>query len=156
MEQASSQGRPWTWTPPPLMNWIMTTWLKLPLMHRMVSHTLLLIAFTGRKSGKPYVTPVGYHRDGDTITILTKRFRQWWHNFEQPAQVRLRIAGREYPGQAVALTDPETLIPLITHIVEAHPREAEIYEIKRLADDKPDLASIRELAPRVVIIQVTL
>jgi len=138
------------------MNWIMATLLRLPLLHRVISHTLLLIAFTGRKSGKPYMTPVGYHREGNTITILTKRFRHWWHNFEQPALVHLWIAGRKQSGQAVALTDPDILIPIITHIVEAHPREAEIYNIKRLANGKPDPASVRELAPRVVIIQVTL
>jgi len=134
----------------------MVTTLRLPLLYRLVSKMLLLISFTGQKSGRHYVIPVGYHRDGNTITILTKRFRKWWHNFEVPAPIVLRIEGRNYAGQATALTDTETLIPIIAHIVEVHPREAEIYEIKLLANGKPDLDSVRELAPRVVIIQVTL
>ncbi|MBA3869959.1 MAG: nitroreductase family deazaflavin-dependent oxidoreductase [Anaerolineae bacterium] len=156
MENKQANGRPWTWTPPPAMNWMMATTLRLPLLHRLVSKMLLLISFTGKKSGKHYITPVGYHRDGNTITILTKRFRQWWHNFEESAPVVLRIEGRNYAGQAAALTNIETLIPIIAHIVEAHRREAEIYEIKLLDNGKPDLDSVRELAPKVVIIQVTL
>lgn len=156
MEKKHESGRPWTWTPPPAMNWIMATILRLPLLHRLVSKMLLLIAFTGQKSGKHYVIPVGYHRDGNTITILTKRFRKWWHNFESTAPVEVRIEGRNYVGQAAALTDTETLIPIIAHIVEAHRREAEIYDIKLLDNGKPDLDSVRELAPKVVIIQITL
>lgn len=149
-------GRPWTWTPPPAMNWMMATTLRLPLLHRLVSKMLLLIAFTGRKSGKHYVIPVGYHRNGNMITILTKHFRKWWHNFESHAPVVVRIEGRNYTGQAAALTDTATMIPIIAHLVEANPGEAEIYQIKLLDNGKPDLDSVRELAPKVVIIQVTL
>ena len=27
-----------------------------------------------------YTTPVGYMREGNTVIILTRRFRKWWRN----------------------------------------------------------------------------
>jgi hypothetical protein len=116
---------------------------------------ILLITFTGRKSGKQYTTPVGYHKDGDTITIMTKRFRKWWHNFEEPAPVTLRMQGRDVRGTAQAITDPDTIAPIMTHLIEEVPREAEIYGVK-MNDNQPDPDSVREVAPKVVIIQVAL
>jgi len=116
---------------------------------------MLVIKFTGRKSGKHYATPVGYHRRGDTILMLTKRFRKWWHNFEEPAAITLRLQGRDVPAEAVALTDPETIAPIITEMIEEVPREAEIYGVK-MNGNQPDPASVRELAPKVVVIRAVL
>ena len=37
------------------------------------------VRHVGRKSGRPYVTPVGAHRAGDTFVIpLTLRCQAWW------------------------------------------------------------------------------
>ncbi|MFW5709630.1 MAG: nitroreductase/quinone reductase family protein [Chloroflexota bacterium] len=150
-----SQERPWTWTPPPIVNRIMSTLLRLPLLHRLVSGSILLITFAGRKTGRQYSTPLGYTQKGDVITILTKRFRSWWHNFEEPAPVTVRVRGKDYYGQAHALTDVDTIVPLIAHVVEIAPREAEIFHI-RTDGDKPDLDSVREMAPKIVVIRVDL
>ncbi|MBA3872274.1 MAG: nitroreductase family deazaflavin-dependent oxidoreductase [Anaerolineae bacterium] len=148
--------RPWTWTPSPTMNRMMATLLRLPLLHRLISKMILLITFTGRKSNQHYTIPVGYFREGLTITILTKRFRKWWHNFEEPTDVEVRIEGRNYAGQAAALTDIQTIIPIVARVMEVHPREAQIYAVKLLDNGIPDMDSIRELAPKIVVIQVNL
>ncbi len=154
MASENTKVRPWTWTPPPAMNQLMLILLRLPVVHRVISKEILLISFTGQKSGKRYRTPVGYLKEGNKIIILTKRFRQWWHNFEQPAPVELLIEGRNYQGQAATLTDVEKIIPIIAHIVEAHRREAEIYGIKLLDNGKADSNSVQEIAPQLVVIQV--
>ena len=44
-------------TVPPLVTRAMKLVLRSPV-HKMVSKTVLLITFTGRKSGKTYTTPV--------------------------------------------------------------------------------------------------
>ncbi|MBA3869204.1 MAG: nitroreductase family deazaflavin-dependent oxidoreductase [Anaerolineae bacterium] len=154
MASENTKVRPWTWTPPPAMNQLMFILLRLPVVHRVISKAILLISFTGQKSGKRYSTPVGYLQEGNNVIILTKRFRQWWHNFEQPAPVEMRIKGRDYQGQATALTDVETMIPLIVLIVQVHRPEAEIYGIKLLDNGKPDINSVQEIAPKLVVIQV--
>ncbi|MEO8397811.1 MAG: nitroreductase/quinone reductase family protein [Chloroflexota bacterium] len=148
--------RPWTWTPSPTMNRMMVTLLRLPLVHRLISKMILLITFTGRKSNQHYTIPVGYFREGPTITLLTKRFRKWWHNFEEPTGVELHIEGYNYQGQAAVLTDSQTMIPILAQVMEAHPREAQIYGVKLLDNGIPDMDSIREIAPKVVVIQINL
>lgn len=156
MEITTLNGRPWTWTPSPTMNRFMSICLRLPVLHRLASKMILLITFTGRKTDQHYTTPVGYHREGTRITILTKRFRKWWHNFEESAPVEMCIEGRDRSGQATALSDLETIIPIIAHVIDGHRREAESYGIKLFDDGKPDMDSIRAVAPKLVVIQVTL
>jgi hypothetical protein len=155
MATNTAENRSWEWTPPAFVNKIMATLLRLPLVHRALSKQMLLISFTGRKSQKRYTTPVGYWREGNKVTILTKRFRTWWRNFEQPAPVTLRIEGRDYEGRATAYTDLATIVPMIHHRIEKSPREAEIFEI-RMVDGKVDDESVRAIAPKLVVIEVIL
>lgn len=156
--QPASKGtsRPWDFTPPKFMNTIMTAVLRAPLLHRVISSQMMLITFTGKKSGKRYTTPVGYLREGDSVTFLTKRFRQWWRNFQEAAPVELRIEGKDYKGIAQAITDETSLLPLIAHSMEVHPRETQIYEVGLDANGKPKLEDLRALAPKVVVVHVTL
>jgi deazaflavin-dependent oxidoreductase (nitroreductase family) len=46
---------------------------------------MLLLTTTGRKSGKPRVTPLQYMRDGDDMVVVASnggnvRHPAWWHN----------------------------------------------------------------------------
>jgi len=62
-------------TVPPIVISAMKFVLRSP-MHAMVSKSVLLITFTGRKSGKTYTTPVDYSQDGDQVYIFTHA--NWW------------------------------------------------------------------------------
>jgi hypothetical protein len=150
------QTRSWDWTPTPGQNRVMSIILRLPLINRILSREILLLTFTGRKSRKTFTTPVGYHRDGDKLTLLTKRFRPWWRNFQTPAPVKALIAGKWISGQAQALLDESITVPIIAALMEAHEREAQIYGVKRDPNGKPDMADVRMLAPKVVVIQIAL
>lgn len=85
-----------------MMNGMMKTLLRSPL-HGMLSAGLMLITFTGRKSGKQFTTPVTYMRDGDTITCFTRS--PWWKNLQGGAPVTLRLQGRDRKGAAQVITD---------------------------------------------------
>jgi hypothetical protein len=50
-------------------NGFMRAILRSPL-HGLVSNNVILITFTGRKSGNTYTMPVNYVRDGDALIIL--------------------------------------------------------------------------------------
>ncbi len=80
-------------------NRIITLLLRSPL-HRPLSKGLLLISFTGRKSGKTYTTPVSYFRDGEAIILFSNRDRAWWRNLEGGAPVTLRVQGETFKGVA--------------------------------------------------------
>ncbi len=50
-----------------------------PLLRR----GLVVIRYTGRRSGKTFETPVGYRRSGNTVTInvVAPDSKTWWRNF---------------------------------------------------------------------------
>lgn len=65
--------------------------------------SVMLLTFTGRKSGKEFTTPVGYTRHGDTLTVFTGR--PWWRNLQERPNVRVRVQGRDLDGVAQVVTD---------------------------------------------------
>jgi deazaflavin-dependent oxidoreductase (nitroreductase family) len=130
--------------------------LHIPLLHRLISSQLLLLTFTGRKSGKRYTTPVGYVREGKTVTILTKWFRRWWRNFQETVPVELLIKGKVYHGSAKALTDEAAIIPIIAGVIKQYPYYADIYGVRLISPNEPDVADVRHIAPKIVVLQITL
>jgi hypothetical protein len=81
-----------------LMNKLANVFVK-PLLrsplHFLVSGSVLLITFTGRKSGKIYSTPVQYRRSGDVVTFFTSKERAWWKNLPG-TEVTVRLSGYDY------------------------------------------------------------
>lgn len=81
--------------------------LRSPL-HGLLSRSVMLITYQGRKSGKTYTVPVSYLEDGDTIYVLPgmPEKKVWWRNIQQDTPVSLRVRGREFPAKA-SLLSPE-------------------------------------------------
>jgi len=69
-----------------IYNPMMKALLRSPL-HGMVSNGIMLITFHGRKSGKVHSTPVNYLREGNNITVFSRRDRVWWRNLRGGAEV---------------------------------------------------------------------
>lgn len=88
----------------PLMKWL----LRSPL-HGVVSGRYVLLTFTGRKSGKIYMTPVQYIQAGEELYIITSEGYTWWKNLRGGAEVMLHLRGKDYPGHAITSTDPQVL-----------------------------------------------
>lgn len=82
-------------------------WLLRSPLHPLLSGSLLLLSVTGRRSGAVYTTPVGYRRDGETLTIQTLHQRTWWKNLRGGASVTVLLRGQARRGIAtVAGGDP--------------------------------------------------
>jgi hypothetical protein len=75
-----------------LLNHAVAALLRSPL-HGLISRDLMLITFTGRKSGRSYTTPVTYSQQGEQIVFHSTQ--RWWKNLEGSALVTLRLRGRE-------------------------------------------------------------
>lgn len=54
------------------MRWVLRT----PGLQTMVGREVALLGFKGRKTGRSYTIPVSYQRDGDTVTVVTKKLRK--------------------------------------------------------------------------------
>ncbi|NDJ33466.1 MAG: nitroreductase family deazaflavin-dependent oxidoreductase [Chloroflexi bacterium] len=143
--------------PPPAvrntMNRIMGTVLRTPL-HGVLSGSLMLIRFTGRKSGKTYTTPVGYMQDGDWLTVFTHS--TWWKNFEQEPQVDVLLRGDWRSGRAHAITDHTQMMTYVDAFIERNGVE----NLRRAgispAVENPSREQIEDAARGTVIIRIEL
>lgn len=89
----------------PALNRLMRILLNSPL-HRLMSGSVMVVYFTGRKTGKRRATPVRYLRESDTCVVcLTGRETGWWPNFLQPRDVELQLAGRRVAARAHSRPD---------------------------------------------------
>jgi hypothetical protein len=69
-------------------------------LHRMLSGSLLLISFTGRRTGQEHSRPVMFAGDERGLIIFVGHAEQkvWWRNLTERAPVRVRLRGRELEG----------------------------------------------------------
>jgi len=141
-------------TIPPILNKTMKLVLRSPA-HGMISKTILLITFTGRKSGKTYTTPVSYSQFGDQVNIFTHA--SWWKNLSSGSSVTLRIQGREYKGLVEPVAEDQQAIAagLEAHLRKV-PFDAKFYGVTFDANKNPNAEEVEKAAQDVVMICIHL
>jgi deazaflavin-dependent oxidoreductase (nitroreductase family) len=124
-------------------------------VHRVVSKTVLLLTFTGRKSGKTYTTPVSYSQHGDWVYVFTHS--TWWKNLRSGRPVILRIQGRELQGWAEPVDDDKQAVAagLTAHLKKV-PSDARYYGVT--FDDRkvPRAEEVEKAVQSVVMIRIQL
>jgi hypothetical protein len=85
--------------------------LRSPL-HGIASKGLMLVSWSGRRSGKRFTIPVGYQRENEqaVIVMLSKPAeKNWWKNFRSvwPAELTIRGRVRNVRGQWIEPGSPE-------------------------------------------------
>ncbi|MCV7200740.1 hypothetical protein H7J71_01765 [Mycolicibacterium peregrinum] len=82
---------------------------RVPVLGRWIGHGVVVIGYTGRRSGRWFETPVSVKRDGDQVTIhvMAPDSKNWWRNFlGEGGPLTLRnLDGRDRTGNAVAHRD---------------------------------------------------
>ena len=106
----------------PVNAWVVAL-LRSPL-HPLASKGLMVVSWSGRRTGKGFAIPVGYQVDGDGVVVmLSKREeKSWWKNFRTawPAELHVRGVRREATGvvvPAVAGAHPHVFIDARSEIV---------------------------------------
>lgn len=98
-----------------VINPLMSLLLRSPL-HSLASDSIMLITFTGRKSGNEYTTPVGYWvRDG---RVIVTTHSPWWHNLKGGQPVELRLKGERREGIATPHPDPEDVADYVADFID--------------------------------------
>jgi deazaflavin-dependent oxidoreductase (nitroreductase family) len=136
--------------PPAWANSLMTWALTTPVVQSMVGSAVALLTFTGRRSGKVYTIPVSYLREGDVVTIITKRLRKWWHNFEQPAEVELRLGGHTHRGKAEIRGSDNDVLEFMMDYLNKRPVDTKAYGLgKEITREK-----VAAIVPHFVLISI--
>jgi hypothetical protein len=131
------------------MKWALTT----PVIQSMVGQGVALLSFKGRKTAKLYTIPVSYHRQDDIVNVITKRQRKWWHNFESPIEVELRLAGTMYTGKAEIEADDAEALEFMTEYLKTRPIDAKAYGLAR---DEITKDKIARIIPHIVVIRIAI
>jgi len=141
-----------TTTVPPFVNNAMKFMLRSPV-HGMVSKTVLLITFTGRKSGKTYTTPVSYSQHDDQVYIFTHA--AWWKNLRGDMPVTLRIRGQEFNGLAEPVAEDKQTIAagLMAHLRKVT-SDARYYGVTFDDHGNPRPEEVEKAVQTVVMIRI--
>jgi deazaflavin-dependent oxidoreductase (nitroreductase family) len=110
--------------------------LRSPL-HALMSGSVLLLTFEGRRSGRTYTTPVSYIREGEDVLLVAARDHTWWKNLRGGAPVRLRIRGRNKEGVAEALEGASAEEALLA-VLQAVPAYRRYWKIELGPDGRPE------------------
>jgi hypothetical protein len=98
-----------------LVNSLVTTVLRSP-WHRMRSDRLLLLTFTGRKSGKEFTTPIRYVQEGETLLLKIPIQYSWWMNLRERSTVRVLLRGRTRTGRAEVFPEEDGVVVVKIHL----------------------------------------
>jgi len=80
----------------------------------MRSDKLLLLTFTGRKSGKEFTTPMRYVQEDETLWITV--VYPWWKNLVGEATVRVLLRGQPRIGTAEVLPEKDGEVVVKVHL----------------------------------------
>lgn len=131
--------------------------LRSPL-HGLASRNLCLLRYRGRRSGRPFETPLSFMREGNLVRMLSSHETRWWLNFlDGPVDVEVEIARETWRGRAEAITeDGERLRNGVRRFLTAVPRDAVVYGIKLDRDRRPRERDIENAAGHVVLVEIEL
>lgn len=85
---------------------------------------VLLLTTTGRRTGKPRITPLQYERVGGTFVVGSARGAQadWYRNLTTEPRVEVRVRRSRFSGTAETCIDPARIADFLELRLKNHPR----------------------------------
>jgi deazaflavin-dependent oxidoreductase (nitroreductase family) len=106
-----------------------------------LTRRLMLITFTGRRSGKTYRQPLSYvEHEG---TLLTPGGGKWKLNLTPGEPVRMRLRGGDVMARPEFVSDPDEVESLLAVMVAANPRVGSFVGIPQDAKGRLDRARLQ-------------
>jgi hypothetical protein len=85
--------------------------INAPVLGSLVGQGLVVVRYTGRRSGNTFEIPVGYRRRGNAVTInvAAPDGKTWWRNFLGAGAelTLLNFHGADRTGRATATRSPK-------------------------------------------------
>src|SRR6266540_5825789 len=101
-----------------MLNVFMRPVLRLPFPTPLTKR-IMLVSFTGRKTGKAYQQPLSYVQQDDTL--LTPGGGKWKLNLRDGQPVRIRLRGHDIIAQPELIKDPDEIERLLKVMATANP-----------------------------------
>ena len=87
------------------VNKVVVAAMKAPGVDKVAGGSMLMVTYTGRKSGRTFSLPVSYKQRGDELLIgvALPDKKNWWRNFSgEGGPVTVTLHGAERTGHAVS------------------------------------------------------
>lgn len=123
-------------------------------MHGLTSRNIVLITFTGRKSGKSYTTPVNYTQDGNILRITSSTDRQWWRNLKANPEVELHLRGKAVRGTAQVFEELEEVADELAQHLFIFPQAARFFGVGTLEDGSFNRDDLLKASQGRVMVQI--
>jgi deazaflavin-dependent oxidoreductase (nitroreductase family) len=138
-----------------LINLVVVLLLKSPI-HRFWSDSLVVVGFTGRKTGRSYKTPVRYVRKGNVVQCFTSKGGGWWRNIAASGEAVLLLGGNQATFKADVVTNEPTRIrQALLDCLDLYPQDAVYHDIRMDPDRKPINEDVERELSNVVLIEFT-
>lgn len=145
--------------PPPqvmrIINTLPAALLRSPF-HGPLSKRLMLLGFTGRRTGRPITIPVGYFQPDDR-TLLLATERPWQRNLAGGAPVSVRLRGRTLTGRSEVLAEEPALTEALSSMLAQEPGYGRFFGVSVGPDGRPvpeEVRRARERGLRVVRVRL--
>lgn len=138
-----------------VVNPVMKFILRAPLLHRAVSHSLMLISVKGRRTGRVYTTPVGFHwLDGDMYVPTAST---WAKNLRGGGRVVLTFKGGPRGGRGELIEDTAEVAGIYRRLLD----EVGIENARRLGfhvneERYPTGAELEQAVADRAVVRITL
>ncbi len=136
-----------------VINPLMRLVLSSPL-HFVVSGSLLLMRYRGRRSGIWRTTPLRYVEDGDVLRCFSSQNTQWWRNLQGGAKVTLTVRGKRLDCEATVVTDQERARALLAAYLDEFPQDAAYHEVSLTPSRQPEPESLARAARDSVAVEM--
>jgi deazaflavin-dependent oxidoreductase (nitroreductase family) len=98
-------------------------------LHSMLSGRLVLITYTGKKSGKKHSLPVQYAESHNGLIVVAgyHEHKKWWRNLLRESTINVCYRGKWFEASAKAFDgDVEVIAPLLPDYLKRFPASARI------------------------------
>lgn len=135
------------------INPVMRVLLRSPL-HRLLSSSIMLVRFNGRKTGRIFVTPVRYLRDGNRVYCYSNKGTQWWRNLRNNGTAWLTVAGHEsrYLTRVIE-DDPGEVRAALEVYFRQFPQDAAYHDVRLDRDKRPNATDMDRAAVEAIIVE---
>jgi deazaflavin-dependent oxidoreductase (nitroreductase family) len=122
----------------------------------LVGRIVLLLTTTGRKTGKPRVTPVQYEEiDGVYYLGAARGLKtDWVRNIQVNPQVAVRVKNRRFSAHAAVLNDPQMIADFLQVRLLRHPQMIGAMMKMHHLPPNPGRAQLVELANTLAVVAI--
>jgi len=124
-----------------VLNPFMRLMLHLPI--KRMQEGLLLLTFTGRRSGTQFILPLSYAEDADG-SLLIPGGGAWKLNLAPGRPIQVRLRGKDTTADSEVIWDSAEIACLLPRLYRDNPQGQDFVGVPIAPDGKPDRAKLEQ------------